>query len=101
MRRLAYPPIRARRGGRRSPGVVPDKEAALVILHALLGKEPYIPKLPKVYRSQGGGLPAAGGEIGQPVARPPSEPLPERLELRLRRQLQRLNSVREGQRHVR
>ena len=30
-----------------APGVVPDKEAAFVILHELLGKEPYIPKRPK------------------------------------------------------
>lgn len=82
-------------------GVVPDKEAALVILHALLGKEPYIPKLPPAYRRMmGGGFSQGATSDEPPVERPPSEPLPERLELRLRRQLQRLNSKREGPRHV-
>lgn len=81
-------------------GVVPDKEAALVILHALLGKEPYIPKLPPAYRMRAGGT-APGCEDAPPVERPPSDPLPERLELRLRKQLQRLDAAREGKRHAR
>ena len=81
-------------------GVVPDKEAALVILHALLGRSRYIPSCPRrtaPKRERFRGEEAAGTA----VARPPSEPLPERLELRLRRQLQRFEPLREGQRHVR
>ena len=68
-------------------GAIPDKEAALVILHALLGKDAYVPKLPPGYvdRSLEG--------HGAAVERPPSEPLPERLELRLRKQMQRLKAA--------
>ncbi|MFS8573102.1 MAG: DEAD/DEAH box helicase, partial [Clostridia bacterium] len=80
-------------------GAVPDKEAALVILHALLGREPYVPKLAPAYR-EAGALPGEEA-AGSAVVRPPSEPLPERLELRLRKQLQRLAAAREERRHVR
>ena len=80
-------------------GVVPDKEAALVILHALLGREPYLPKLPPAYRRRFAEYRTAEEQEAQ-VNRPPSEPLPERLELRLRKQLQRLNSAREGKRNA-
>ena len=68
-------------------GAVPDKEAALVILHALLGREAYVPKLPRGY--EGLGLAPFGGK----VERPRSEPLPEKLELRLRKQMQRLKAA--------
>lgn len=75
-------------------GKVPDKEAALVILHALLEREPYIPKA----------RPAPGVEApqlqGAPVVRPRSEPLPERLELRLRKQMQRLKESQGGNRRA-
>ena len=64
-------------------GKVPDKEAALIIVHGLLEKAPYIPR-PREPQEPLPPLRTA------PVARPPREPLPEKLELRLRRQVQRL-----------
>ena len=75
------------------------RAAALVILHVLLGREPYVPKLAPAYR-EAGALPGEEA-AGSAVVRPPSEPLPERLELRLRKQLQRLAAAREERRHVR
>ncbi len=79
-------------------GKVPDKEAALVILHALLEKAPYIPA-PKAIRPAAGGEAGEGMEQGVSVKqRPPSEPLPAKLEMRLRRQVQRLKASREGSR---
>ena len=83
-------------------GVVPDKEAALVILHELLGKEPYIPKRPKraTVETARAALTSGDGQAER-VERPPSEPLPERLELRLRRQLARYHSLREGRKNAR
>lgn len=79
-------------------GKVPDKEAALVILHVLLGREPYIPKAPV----PGDFLAAVGYESqfgsASTVQRPPSQPLPEKLEMRLRKQMQRLSRAREGDR---
>lgn len=77
-------------------GKVPDKEAALVILHALLEREAYIPKARPAAIP---GWERQPGEATGPV-RPPSEPLPERLELRLRKQMQRLKANREGNRRV-
>ncbi|MGI6566865.1 MAG: DEAD/DEAH box helicase [Firmicutes bacterium] len=70
-------------------GSIPDKEAAILILHDLLGREPYVPKL-------GPPLAAAVMEAAAQaeVERPPSAPLPERVELRIRQQIQRLNSKR-------
>ena len=70
-------------------GSIPDKEAAILILHDLLGKEPYVPKV-------GPPLGAAVLETAAhaEVERPPSTPLPERVELRIRQQIQRLNSKR-------
>lgn len=67
-------------------GTIPDKEAALLILHDLLGKEPYIP--------QPLASPLAAGEVAasSAVVRPASPPLPERVELRIRQQVQRFNS---------
>ncbi|NLA58597.1 MAG: DUF1998 domain-containing protein, partial [Firmicutes bacterium] len=71
-------------------GSIPDKEAAILILHDLLGKEPYVPKV-------GPPLQEAMLEIAAEaeVKRPPSTPLPERVELRIRQQVQRLNSRRQ------
>lgn len=77
-------------------GRVPDKEAALVILHALLEREPYIPK-PRP-RAAAGWESQTGGP--EPPRRPPSEPLPERLELRLRKQMQRLKANQGGNQRV-
>ncbi len=68
-----------------SKGRIPDKEAALVILHDLLGKDPYIPVQP-VPQVSFGQQAAAVAE----VERPPSKPLPERVELRIRKQVQKL-----------
>ena len=68
-----------------SKGRIPDKEAALVILHDLLGKEPYIPLRPVPSWSAEDQVAAT-----QEVVRPVSKPLPERVELRIRKQVQRL-----------
>lgn len=77
-------------------GAIPDKEAALVILHALLGKEAYVPKLPPGYANV-----EAEAQVAK-IRRPPSEPLPEKLELRLRKQMQRLKAVSDPvEKHVR
>ena len=69
-------------------GIIPDKEAALMILHDLLGKEPYIPmpsmQSPLVYQEV--------AATHTHMERPASPPLPERVELRIRKQIQRLNS---------
>ncbi|NMB24305.1 MAG: DEAD/DEAH box helicase [Firmicutes bacterium] len=71
-------------------GMIPDKEAALIILHGLLGEEPYIP-LPVAE-------PVSGYASGYDqvatthVERPTSPPLPERVELRIRQQIQQLNA---------
>lgn len=52
---------------------IPDKEAALIVLHEVLGLEPYVPR---------------GGQAPEPI-----EPLPEGVEARVRRQLQRLKGL--------
>ncbi len=61
-------------GGR---GMIPDKEAALVILHHLLGMEPYTP-LPSERKS---------GE--EEIERPKGKPLPAELEVKLREGLRK------------
>lgn len=65
-------------------GRIPDKEAALIILHDLLGKEPYIPRMNLI------GLARQEAGATREVERPPSPPLPERVELRIRKQVQRM-----------
>ena len=81
-----------------SRGKIPDKEAALVLLHDLLGLEPYIPKKPRPdVLDLAGGARAAGGLGGQatgssqmPYSVPPmpeGKPLPINVEMRLRRRL--------------
>jgi DEAD/DEAH box helicase domain-containing protein len=66
-------------------GRIPDKEAALVILHDLLGKDPYIPK--PVTRPVA--VTSEGIDPGPP---PPREikPLPEAVEIRIRKRVQKL-----------
>ncbi|MCL6613473.1 MAG: DUF1998 domain-containing protein, partial [Firmicutes bacterium] len=65
-------------------GRIPDKEAALCLLHDLLELAPYVPK------------PKAAGTVAAPAAAsseqkpPPLVPLPEAVEKRIRRQLQAL-----------
>jgi DEAD/DEAH box helicase domain-containing protein len=81
-------------------GRIPDKEAALILLHSLLGKEPYIPKPVKVPRypsasdSDGGkshGYDAFCQEASDEVVKLPVKRLPESVEARIRRQLTRLS----------
>jgi DEAD/DEAH box helicase domain-containing protein len=52
---------------------IPDKEAALIVLHDVLGLEPYVPR---------------GATLPEPI-----EPLPEGVEARVRRQMQRLKGL--------
>ncbi len=59
-------------GGR---GMIPDKEAALVILHLILEKEPYIP------------APLDHSRAEPEIERPEIKPLPPELEVKLRRSL--------------
>jgi hypothetical protein len=66
-------------------GRIPDKEAALVILHDLLGKEPYIPKPvthPRVSTVEVAAVPEA--------PKREVKPLPESVELRIRQRVQGL-----------
>lgn len=67
-------------------GMIPDKEAALVILHSLLEKEPYKPPPPDKRRGE------------EPVERPRGKPLPIELEGKLREGLRR---TKERKRQVR
>jgi len=60
-------------------GMIPDKEAALIIVHALLEMEPYIPKVTE----------EAKGE-DKVLARPAGKPLPVELEGKLRENLYRV-----------
>lgn len=89
-----------------SRGKIPDKEAALVVLHDLLGLDPYIPKgpRPEYFPVDGRGASSAGPEDGRvdgesaagasstaasqrPVPMPQGKPLPVNVEMRLRRRL--------------
>lgn len=81
-------------------GRIPDKEAALVLLHSLLGKDPYIPKPVKTphdlsvspqWDSESGGYDALCSEDPHDVVELPMKRLPESVEARLRRQLARLS----------
>jgi len=92
------PPLYAQREDIDTRGKVPDKEAAICMLHDILGLEPYEPKLPPGYAEQE--APAAE----EPAARPPESvaaapqrpervapldlnPLPEHIDRRIRQQL--------------
>jgi DEAD/DEAH box helicase domain-containing protein len=76
-----------------SRGKVPDKEAALCILHDLLQLEPYEPPPPgEAYaRRQQEGLMQMAGAVSATPPEPPmlldTTPLPESIEARLRRRL--------------
>ena len=73
-------------------GRIPDKEAALVLLHHMLEKEPYVPKGPA--RAPAGKI-SPGGEDLARDAEPASrevKPLPPEVERRLRASLRRLGS---------
>lgn len=58
---------------------IPDKEAALVVLHEMLGLEPYVPRR------------LAGGDMSTHA--PPIAQLPPNVESKVRRQLQRLKGL--------
>ncbi|MCK4350727.1 MAG: DUF1998 domain-containing protein, partial [Candidatus Krumholzibacteria bacterium] len=62
-------------------GMIPDKEAALVILHAFLEKDPYIPPPPDE-RSR---------EEFELMDRPKGKPLPVELEAKLKKSLRKRN----------
>lgn len=66
---------------------IPDKEAALILLHDMLGKEPYVPKkrLGTVFPSETP-IEEQGKEVKREV-----KPLPGDVENRLRRRLQSMN----------
>jgi DEAD/DEAH box helicase domain-containing protein len=66
---------------------IPDKEAALVLLHALLEKDPYVPSRPRRALTA---LPiSAGGETanGEPVVPIPVNPMPANVEAKIRRKV--------------
>ncbi|MGE5551720.1 MAG: DEAD/DEAH box helicase [Bacteroidota bacterium] len=65
-------------------GRIPDKEAALCLLHDLLQLSPYVPK-PK--ETMMPALPEFAAAAPSPVPPPPLVPLPEAIERRIRRQL--------------
>ncbi|MCC7495604.1 MAG: DEAD/DEAH box helicase [Fimbriimonadaceae bacterium] len=62
---------------------IPDKEAALVILHHLLGLEPYLPRALSAAE-----LARRGGDSTSPA--PPIKRLPESIEAKLRKRIQGL-----------
>lgn len=76
-----------------SRGRIPDKEGALVLLHHMLEKEPYIPKGPPLTHSVRGkaGVPAEREEANfEEAMRREIKRLPPEIEQRLRRSLGRL-----------
>lgn len=67
-------------------GRIPDKEAALVILHDLLEKTPYVPKIITEHRE-------SAATYTEPAAEPlgiPEKRLTDRVELKVRQQLKKL-----------
>jgi DEAD/DEAH box helicase domain-containing protein len=66
---------------------IPDKEAALVLLHALLEKEPYIPKVPRPADRPAAVM--AGADLDPVVTAPPIpvKPLPVNVEAKIRRKV--------------
>jgi hypothetical protein len=93
------PPYSQRDPDTQGKGKIPDKEAALVLLHALLALPPYVPK-----GGVAGRAPAPAGlpedledleeleepeeEAGTEGDGPPSRPLPREVEKRLRELLE-------------
>lgn len=69
-------------------GRIPDKEAALVILHALLQRPAYIPRQAKPALTQA--VPGSVAAAEPVIERPPAPALPENTERRLRQQIARL-----------
>jgi len=71
-------------------GRIPDKEAALVILHDWLEKEPYVPRAPR--RPLFPPVKNGGSGEAEETVPTPFMPLPEKTELKIRRQLQKLQA---------
>ncbi|HEX2954845.1 MAG TPA: Zn-binding domain-containing protein, partial [Bacillota bacterium] len=88
------PPFRQLDPENSGKGRIPDKEAALMILHDLLEREPYIP-CPKEERITTMETAAALPE--EPLGRPEKE-LSERVELKVRKQLLSLQKKSSGKR---
>lgn len=65
---------------------IPDKEAALVLLHALLEKEAYIPVRPRRVLEA---VPVGNGAVtnGEPVEPIPVKPMPANVEAKIRRKV--------------
>jgi len=64
-------------------GTIPDKEAALVVLHALLEKEPYVPKRPRLAVAYAEG---AGGQ-DTPATPIPVRPMAANVEAKIRKKV--------------
>jgi DEAD/DEAH box helicase domain-containing protein len=70
-------------GDGNSRGTIPDKEAALVLLHAMLEKEPYVPKhsRPGIATADGAAVEANGGGTI------PVRPMPANVEAKIRKKV--------------
>jgi DEAD/DEAH box helicase domain-containing protein len=77
-------------GDQDTRGKIPDKEAALCILHDLLEREPYVPKPPPAYRETAEGSSPADA-AGPGDERRPIKRLPAAVEKRIRERLRKLN----------
>lgn len=62
-------------------GTIPDKEAALVLLHAMLEREPYVPKYPRP-----GTAPVVEGQPSNAVPIP-VKPMPANVEAKIRKKV--------------
>lgn len=73
-------------------GTIPDKEAALILLHALLEKEPYVPVRPKprvAVPAYATASPGIAGHLDDAAPSPPIpvKPLPANIEAKIRRKV--------------
>lgn len=66
---------------------IPDKEAALVLLHALLEKAPYTPKVPRPADRPVAVLAGTDGAPAATVVSIPVKPLPTNVEAKIRRKV--------------
>ncbi|MDA0748653.1 MAG: DEAD/DEAH box helicase [bacterium] len=66
-------------------GTIPDRETALVLLHALLEREPYIPKRPRPVLSLN--RPAESEEVAGVSPPIPVNPLPANVEAKIRKKV--------------
>ena len=93
------PPFGPQSGDSDTRGKIPDREAALCLLHDLLQKEPYVPKAPDPARAERlmaqwqrsmAARAAASPADELPAERPPVKRLPETVERKIRRRIQSL-----------